>query len=182
MNANSEHKTDTYYTQNGNYTKESHYTISKDLIENSLYLFKKDWQFVEEAKVNTLRPPELNFQFRSYNKPFKFKTHHLTRNHIIMYVAQAAYITGGVMSKFNVWDIAPKKFFNIVRKEQATFKSIELNFDEFISNDKFLSVTSMCEEWKQYKAKMVCRFKFDVENKCTIHSTGVVSLDGSFGD
>jgi len=181
MDTNNMRDTNTYCTQNSKDIITSGYTISDELIENCLYLFKKDWQFVEESKINTLHPPEIGFTFKSYSDPFKFKTHHLTRNHIIMYVAQSAYITGGVMSEHNVWSIGPSKFFNIVQQEQATFKSIELNFDEFISNDKFISVESTCQDWKKYKERMVCKFKFNVEDKCTIHSTGVISLDGSFG-
>jgi len=124
----------------------------------------------------------LNFTFESYDTPFRFETNHLTRNHIIMYVAQSAYITGGVMSHLNIWDISQSKFFDIVKKEQATFKDINLEFDEFIENEKFVNVSSTCKDWRKHNQKMICKFKFEVEHKCTISSTGVISLDGSFGN
>jgi len=152
--------------------------LTQEDIRCLLPMYKPDAVFMREA---VLRNSRLYATFDTFPHPFtRCEPKHLTREHALAFVTQAAYVFASLMPEHDAtWPVDCSRFQKLSLAEQATFTRISLHFRRFIRNRGGMRLEIWCDRLRVYRRRIYGRLRFCFPDGCEGFCDALIALDGS---
>jgi len=143
-----------------------------------LPMYAPTWVTMKHA---VFHEEELVATFRTFRHPFTLEdAKHLTREHVLLYITQAAYVFVSSLCDFRPnWPFDAEQFRRIGLTEQATFSKIEMNFRRLIPNVDGAHLRMHCVRERVMGKRVFMRLAFDFLEGCNGICEGFIAADAS---
>ena len=109
--------------------------ISVEELSKYLVIYKKDTILIKEANYN-LANSQLNLIFKKFDFGLtEIEISHFTREHVVLFVTQAAYVLGGMLAKYGELNpLTKQKYIALLLKDKPRFVKFQIEFRKQIEN------------------------------------------------
>ena len=152
--------------------------LNHEEIVKLLPLYKEDCVYMREA---CLKDGVLHCSFNTFDYPFsKNPTKHFTRTHALLFVTQASYLIGAILSEHNPrWPLDRQTAISLARQEKMTFTDIELRFRKYIRNENGIELRLFNPSFRSLGEKIFAEIEFEFPAGCYGKCKSIIALEGT---